>query len=136
MCVEADLVVDDHTHAVVPDLPDDLVPVRRVDEALVRDPVLLRRCRIMHAQLPHRAFPVEDQLAAMPVHPKIGRVRPAHDAEREWRTAGEGRDTGRHYPVHRGTRDVDAVNGPRDDAALVRDEMVDQVLSHPQPFTT
>src|SRR5207245_2326320 len=43
LCVEADLVVDDHAHAVEPDLPDDLVPVRGGDETLVLDTVLLRR---------------------------------------------------------------------------------------------
>jgi hypothetical protein len=64
------------------------------------------------------------------MHPKIRRVRLADDAKHKWSPAREGRHTGRHDPVHRGTGDVDAVHGPRDDAALVRDQLVDQVLNH------
>jgi hypothetical protein len=40
LCVEADLVVDDHAHAVEPDLPNDLVPIRGGDDTLVLDSVL------------------------------------------------------------------------------------------------
>ena len=90
-----------HAHAVQPDLPDDLVPVRRRDEPLPLEAVLLRRGGIVHAQFPHRAFPVEDQLAPVPVHPKVGRVGLADHAEHEGRTARERCHTGGHDPVHR-----------------------------------
>lgn len=37
----------------------------------------------MHTKFADIAFPVEDQFAAMPVHPEIFGIRPADDAEHE-----------------------------------------------------
>ena len=87
----------------------------------------------MDAKLADVAFPVEDQLAAMEVHPQVRGVGLADDANHHWRTNDEGCDGRRHDPSHRGAGDVDARGRSRDDAALVWDDAVDEVLSHACP---
>lgn len=71
LSLKAELTVDHDTHAVEPDLPRDFMPFVGGDEALILKTVLLCGCRIVHAEFAHRAFPVEDQFASVPVHPQV-----------------------------------------------------------------
>lgn len=91
------------------------------DEAFILETMLLRGCRIVHAKFADRAFPVEDQFASVPVHPQVGRVRLADDAEDERCPANERGHGGGHDPVHRRSCDFDALTGPCYYTALVRD---------------
>src|SRR5262249_20082964 len=122
---EADLAVDDDAHAVTPDFPGDLVPLVGRNEAFVLQTMLFGGRRIVYAELADVAFPVEDQLAAMKVHPKIRRVGLADDAKHKWRPAHERGDSSRHHPVHRRSRNLNAVINAGDHASLVRDKLAD-----------
>lgn len=118
--LEANLTVDYHTHAVEPDLPRYFMPFVGGKEAFVRKTMLLRGCRVMHAELADRVFPVEDQFAPVVVHPQVGRVRLADDAEGERRAANERGHGGGHDPIHGRAGDLDPVTGPCYHTALVR----------------
>ena len=83
--------------------------------------MLLAVAGIVDTQLADVALPVEDQLAAMEVHPQVRGVRFADDMNQHGRADDEGCNGGGHDPVHRGAGDLDALGRALDDAALMRD---------------